>query len=101
MKFQPLTQAAHLAATTAIVVGFLGTAGTALAERDEMARHQTRIDPGVRYPGDIALKEGTVRMKGPDKGAYIERCSWKFDPTFGKGFGLTQSCVRYTMGNTK
>ena len=49
MKNQPLLQAAHLVATTAFVVGFLGTAGSAQAERDEMARHQTRIDTGVRY----------------------------------------------------
>jgi len=97
MKFKFHTQAVSVA----LVAGFVSMTGTAFAERDEMARHETRIDTGVRYPGDVALKEGTVRIKGPDKGAYIERCHLFFNPNFGKGFGLTQRCMRYTMENTK
>lgn len=54
----------------------------------------------VRFPGDKAVEGGTVRLKGTEKGAYIEKCRWVMNSSFGKGFGLTQQCVRYTMDNT-
>lgn len=75
--------------------------GLVLAESDPMARHETKIDVGVRYPGDHALKDGTVRTEGTEKGAYIERCTWSFNPKVSKGFGLTQNCFRYTLKNTR
>ena len=54
-----------------------------------------------RYPGDQAFAGGTVRMQGPDKGPYVERCSWSAKPgIFGLPYGLTQSCYRYTLENT-
>ena len=106
MKFKPRTQTTSLAtslvmAIIAAAISFTGMTSIARAESDPMARHQTRIDTGVRFPGDVAFKEGTIRTSGPDKGAYIERCHLFFNPDFGKGFGLTQRCVRYTMKNTK
>jgi len=70
------------------------------AEPDPTARYDTRIDVGIRYPGDKALKEGTVRVEGPEKGAYIEKCFWSLNPNIGKGFGLTQTCKRFTLKNT-
>ncbi len=97
MKIISRTQAVFIA----LVAGFSGLSGAALAESDPMARHQTRIDTGVRFPGDVAFKEGTIRTSGPEKGAYIERCTWGFKPDTSKGFGLTQTCIRYTMENTK
>jgi len=106
MKFKPRTQTTSLAtslvmAIIAAAISFTGMTSIARAESDPMARHQTRIDTGVRFPGDVAFKEGTIRTSGPDKGAYIERCNWVFDPNVSKGFGLTQHCIRYTMENTK
>lgn len=74
---------------------------SAIAESDPMARYEPRIDTGVRFPGDQAIKEGTVRSQNPEKGAYIERCSWSFKNDVNKGFGLTQTCIRYTLENTK
>jgi hypothetical protein len=58
-------------------------------------------DLHVRYPGDSKIPQGNIRTDGRDKGAYIERCSWSFNPDFGKGFGLTQRCRRYTIKNTQ
>lgn len=58
-------------------------------------------DTHLRYPGDSRIREGNIRTDGTDKGAYIERCSWSFNPGFGKGFGLTQKCRRYTIKNTQ
>lgn len=81
-------------------IGLTALTGNALAEFDEMSRNQEKLDVGVRYPGDTAFKEGTIRTSGPEKGPYVERCTWGFKPT-GKGFGLTQTCRRYTLENTK
>lgn len=54
-----------------------------------------------RYPGDQAFAGGTVRMQGPEKGPYIERCHWTAKPgIFGLPIGLTQSCYRHTLENT-
>ena len=91
MKFATLLAALALSASLP---------ATVFAEVDDMARNQTRIDPGVRYPGDVAFKEGTIRMSGPEKGPYVERCTWSFRTSGTKGFGLTQSCMRYTLDNT-
>lgn len=85
----------------AVAIGLVGMPEVTLAESDPEARNQHGIDTGVRYPGDVAFKEGTIRTSGPDKGAYIERCTWGFNPSVSKGFGLTQTCVRYTMKNTQ
>ena len=54
-----------------------------------------------RYPGDQAFAGGTVRVHGPEKGPYVERCHWTATPgILGSPFGLTQRCVRYTLENT-
>ena len=54
-----------------------------------------------RYPGDQAFAGGTVRMQGPDKGPYVERCTWSAKPgVFGLPYGFTQTCYRYTLENT-
>ena len=54
-----------------------------------------------RYPGDQAFAGGTVRMQGPDKGPYVERCSWSAKPgVFGLPTEFTQSCYRHTLENT-
>ena len=90
---------ASIAITTEVGTGTWTRA--ALAESDPMARHQEQIGIGVRYPGDVAFKEGTIRLSGPDKGPYVERCTWHFNTGVSKGFGLTQTCVRYTLENTK
>jgi len=85
----------------AVLTGFVAPTGVAFAESDPMARHQEKIGLGVRFPGDVAFKEGTIRLNGPDKGPYVERCSWHLNPDVSKGFGLTQTCARYTLENTK
>jgi hypothetical protein len=54
-----------------------------------------------RYPGDQAFAGGTVRMQGPEKGPYVERCHWTASTgEFGIPFGFTQRCHRYTLENT-
>ena len=54
-----------------------------------------------RYPGDQAFAGGTVRFQGPDKGPYVERCTWTANPNvLDAPLGLTQRCVRYTLENT-
>jgi hypothetical protein len=54
-----------------------------------------------RYPGDQAFAGGTVRMQGPEKGPYVERCDWSAKPgMFGLPFGFTQTCYRHTLENT-
>ncbi len=54
-----------------------------------------------RYPGDQAFAGGTVRMQGPEKGPYVERCNWSAKPgIFGLPYGFTQTCYRHTLENT-
>ena len=54
-----------------------------------------------RYPGDQAFAGGTVRMQGPEKGPYIERCYWTANTNLLEGpIGLTQRCYRHTLENT-
>jgi hypothetical protein len=54
-----------------------------------------------RYPGDQAFAGGTVRMQGPEKGPYIERCYWTANTNLVEGpIGLTQRCYRHTLENT-
>jgi hypothetical protein len=54
-----------------------------------------------RYPGDQAFAGGTVRMQGPEKGPYIERCYWTANTNLLEGpLGLTQRCYRHTLENT-
>jgi hypothetical protein len=53
-----------------------------------------------RYPGDQAFEGGTVRFQGPEKGPYIERCSWTIGNVFDAPLNLTQSCFRHTLENT-
>ena len=54
-----------------------------------------------RYPGDQAFAGGTVRMQGPEKGPYVERCSWSAKPgIFGLPTEFTQTCYRHTLENT-
>jgi hypothetical protein len=53
-----------------------------------------------RYPGDQAFEGGTVRFQNPDKGPYIERCSWTIGNVFDGPVNLTQRCYRHTLENT-
>ena len=54
-----------------------------------------------RYPGDQAFAGGTVRMQGPEKGPYIERCYWTVNTNLLEGpLGFTQRCYRHTLENT-
>ncbi len=87
--------------SVAVLAGVVAISGTALAESDPMARHQEKIGMGVRFPGDVAFKEGTIRLNGPEKGPYVERCTWHLNPNISKGFGITHTCVRHTLENTK
>jgi hypothetical protein len=93
------------------VLGFMAllTAVTLLAlpalakGRDDPAFHRglNIIDLHVRYPGDVAYSFGTTRPGDPDKGPYVERCTWSAGTTLWVlPFGLTQSCIRYTEENT-
>ena len=71
--------------------------------RDDPAFHrgQRIIDVHTRYPGDVSYSFGTARLKEPDKGPYVERCTWSASNTlFGVPLGLTQRCIRYTNQNT-
>ena len=64
-------------------------------------RGQRIIDLHRRYPGDVSYSFGTARLHGPDKGPYVERCTWSASNSlFGIPLGLTQRCVRYTNENT-
>ncbi len=64
-------------------------------------RGQRIIDVHRIYPGDVSYSFGNARLTGPDKGPYIERCTWSASNTlFGVPLGLTQRCVRYTNENT-
>lgn len=77
-------------------------AETALAGpngNDPTYQSQRSHESFLRYPGDVAVEGGTVRVHGPDKGPYIERCYWTMDQTK-PGFGLTQRCYRHTLENT-
>ncbi len=100
MTYPGQTGSLFLAAAFLAAAGLVALPTPVQAEPDSMARYETRIDVGVRYPGDRALKQGTVRTEGPEKGAYIEKCFWSLNPNAGKGFGLTQNCKRYTLKNT-
>jgi len=54
-----------------------------------------------RYPDDQAFEGGTVRFQGPDKGPYVERCSWSLNANaFDAPLRLTQRCFRHTLQNT-
>jgi len=58
-------------------------------------------DPHVRYPYDAGYDFGTIRVEGPTKGPYVERCWWTAKTViFGFPIGFTQHCVRYTNENT-
>ena len=72
-----------------------------LADNAKMDNFISSKDGHTRYPGDKSVDGGTVRLNGTEKGAYIEKCRWVMNSNFGKGFGLTQRCVRYTMENTQ
>jgi len=61
-----------------------------------------RIEVHKRYPGDVDFGPGYARVKGPDKGVYIERCYWTSSSQFfGLPLGFTQHCVRHTLENTR
>jgi hypothetical protein len=65
----------------------------------------TRIELGVRYPGDKAYPFGTTRVSGPERGPYVQRCGWSATPNQWLGFffpdNVKMTCVRYTDENTK
>lgn len=83
------------------LVSLAVTGGPLLARGVDNERNLKFSDPHVRFPGDTSFKEGTIRTRGPAKGPYVERCRWVMNPSFGKGFGLTQICYRHTLENTK
>jgi len=82
----------------------------AMAPADAGGRHDKR-DPTFilrshetdfvkTYPGDQALDGGAARFRGPDKGAYVERCYWTLNDPWTSPLNPTQRCVRYTLENT-
>lgn len=75
--------------------------GLALAEVDADQKKVVGIDLHARYPGDASLRGGNARRSGTERGAYIEKCRWFFNPSVSKGFGLSQTCFRYTLKNTR
>ena len=91
----------------ALSVVLLATASTdALAKggkRDPtFTLNHPRTDFEKRYPGDQWVGDGMARVRGPDKGPYIERCTWVARSTFlGLPWGLQQRCWRYTLENTQ
>ena len=91
-----------LAAAGLVMLGTLDAAFAGPSGRDstfQLRNHETFFIK--RYPGDQAFAGGTVRMQGPDKGPYVERCTWSAKPgIFGLPFGLTQTCYRHTLENT-
>lgn len=94
----------HLAMIGLAAAGLmlLGTLDTSLAGgRDTtfQMRNQTSFTI-QRYPGDQAFEGGTVRFQGPEKGPYIERCSWTIGNPFDAPLNLTQRCYRHTLENT-
>jgi hypothetical protein len=91
-----------LAAAGLMVLGTLDAALAGPGGRDPTFQMRNAKTFSVqRYPGDQAFAGGTVRMQGPEKGPYVERCSWSAQPgVYGLPFGFTQSCFRYTLENT-
>ena len=91
-----------LAAAGLVLLGTLDAALADASGRDptfQMRNHRSFFVQ--RYPGDQAFAGGTVRMQGPDKGPYVERCSWSAKPgVFGVPTEFTQSCYRHTLENT-
>jgi hypothetical protein len=91
-----------LAAAGLMLLGTLDAAFAGPGGRDptfQMRNHKTFSIQ--RYPGDQAFAGGTVRMQGPEKGPYVERCNWSAKPgIFGLPFGFTQTCYRHTLENT-
>ena len=91
----------------AVVAGLVlcASANIASAENPEAPDYQVggpKIDLHRRYPGDRPLDGGNVRSKGPEKGAYVERCTWVARDTFlGLPWGFAQRCQRYTLDNTQ
>lgn len=85
-----------------IVLGaaMISFAGASNADNGKMDNFVSSKDGHTRYPGDKSVDGGTIRLKGTEKGAYIEQCRWVMNSNFGKGFGLTQRCIRHTMDNT-
>jgi hypothetical protein len=92
--------AASLALVTTAGAALAGP-GSSLTETTFQPRNQQTMFI-QRYPGDQAIEGGTVRVHGPDKGPYIERCYWTAsEGLFGfLPFGLTQRCYRHTLENT-
>ncbi len=89
--------------TVSALLPLIGPADARGRGRDDPAFHrgQRIIDLHTRYPGDVSYSFGTARLQGPDKGPYVERCTWGASNTlFGLPLGLTQRCVRYTNENT-
>lgn len=80
-------------------------ADPAVAENPEGPDYQvggSQIDLHRRYPGDRPLGSGTVRSRGPEQGAYVERCNWVARGTFfGLPWGFAQHCQRHTLENTQ
>lgn len=80
-------------------------ADLAVAENPEGPDYQvggSNIDLHRRYPGDRPLDSGNVRSRGPERGAYVERCTWVArDGIFGFPWGFSQQCQRHTLDNTQ
>jgi hypothetical protein len=90
------------AAAGAMLLATLG-AGEADARGRDTTFHMRNWESRSiqRYPGDQAIAGGTVRMQGPEKGPYIERCYWTANTNLLEGpIGFTQRCYRHTLENT-
>ncbi len=97
-----LSASVGLAAAGLVVLGTLDAALADASGRDPTFQMRNSDSFFIqRYPGDQAFAGGTVRMQGPEKGPYVERCSWSVKPgVYGLPFGFTQTCYRHTLENT-
>jgi hypothetical protein len=94
-----MTKAIGKTAICCLLAFFVATAATAKDRRhvtfEDRITEQSSIH--TRYPGDVAYPFGTVHVRGGKKIPYVEKCHW----TYRLGHGLKQTCVRYTLENTR
>ena len=86
-------------AAAGLLLGTLAADHAQARDTTFQMRNQTSFSV-QRYPGDQAFEGGTVRFQGPEKGPYIERCSWTIGNVFDGPVNLTQRCYRHTLENT-
>jgi hypothetical protein len=97
-----LKASASLALAAALSLALAGPAGAGKRDkRDPTFQLRSSFSSSViRYPGDQAFEGGTVRFHGPEKGPYVERCTWTFNNPLYDVLNPTMRCVRYTLENT-